>query len=122
MIAQTGYEQFLLFPLFSKDLYCRQRKKPGLVLERDKHLQNTKLDRLFASVNWIQNKGSMFCTPPGAFIRRNTVTYFSPRNCYLEEIFFWKNLLSYIRYRDFFLLSLVYYLFDFKELFFDIYL
>ena len=28
------FEQFLLFPVFSKDFYCKQVKKPGLVWDR----------------------------------------------------------------------------------------
>ena len=32
------YEEFLLFPVFSKDLYCRHvKKKTGLVWERVNH-------------------------------------------------------------------------------------
>ena len=38
-----------------------------------------KIGQTFCFANWVQNEGSlsMFCIAPGAFIRKNTVTYFA---------------------------------------------
>ena len=37
------YEQFLLFPVFSEDWYCRHEKKQGLVWERVNSIPNSKI-------------------------------------------------------------------------------